>query len=133
MSISYYVPLPHNKEEYIDLPKRQCPGTHLDFMTPDDVLQVIVLQEPSRHVRPELTAHTSLTGRPAEAWLGVGPEELAHDPFLGRLLVSLRGLDVRQADVVLAEQTSVHHQHLGVSNVILQTPEGKELIMNNIF
>ena len=94
-------------------------------MTPDDVLQRVALQEPPGHIRPELTANPSLAGCSPEAGLRVGPQQLAHDALLGWLLVSLSGLDVRQGDIVLAEQTSVHYQDLRVDNVILLTCKGR--------
>ena len=88
-------------------------------MASDDILEAVVFQEAPRDVGPELAAHPSLAGRPPVHGLGVGPQQLAHDPLLGRLLVPLGGLDVRQGDVVLAEQTSVHHQDLRVLDLVI--------------
>ena len=81
-------------------------------MAADDVLEAVVFQEAPRDVGPELAAHPPLAGRPPVHGLGVRPQQLAHDPLLGRLPVPVHGLDVLQLDVILAEQTPVHHQHL---------------------
>ena len=82
---------------------------HLDFVTPDDVLQVVVLQEPPGHIRTKLTSHSSLAGTATIHGLGVRPEQLTHDTLLWRLSVPVCSLDISQLDIILAEQSSMHH------------------------
>ena len=91
-------------------------------MTADDVVQLIVVKELPGDIRPKLATHAPFTWRSAKHGLGVGPQQLTHDPLLRRLPASFRGTDVVQHDVVLGEQAPVHHQHLACQAVTQWQP-----------
>ena len=91
-------------------------------MTANNVVQLIVVKELPRDIRSELAPDASLAWRPAQHGLRIGPEQLAHDPLLGRLPASFRGTDVVQRDVVLGEQAAMHHQHLASQAVTQRQP-----------
>jgi len=89
----------------------------LDLVTSYDVVQVVVLAERLCNVRPKLDAHTSFGRPPARPLLGIGPQELAHKTFFGRLAVALNAPYIVQGHVVIGEEAAVHHQDLLVDAV----------------
>ena len=57
--------------------------THLDLVGPDDVVQLVGLQESSGNVRPELAAHPPLAWGPPVHWLDRRKKNLVLKMFYG--------------------------------------------------
>lgn len=82
--------------------------TDLDFVTADHVIESVVLKKLLRNIRSELAADAAFADTLAFRYLGVGPQQVAHDAALGRLPVPVDASDVIQRNAVLFAQASVH-------------------------
>ena len=70
------------------------------LMAADDEVHIISVAEGTGDVRAELNAHTALGGRASRRIHGVRPEQLAHQPAVRRLAVSLQCSQILQTHIV---------------------------------
>ena len=94
----------------------------LNLVAPNDVLQLISVQEGAGDVGSELYAYAALARGTSREALGIRPEEVTHDTRIRGLSVSVEGLDVFEENAILLEETSVSNEDTVVDDVAQWQP-----------
>lgn len=94
----------------------------LNLVASNDVVQVVVFAEFLGNIRTKLDAHASLRLTETHPLLRIGPQQLAHKTFLGRLAISFDASYMVQSHVFRGEEPAVHDQDLLVDAVAQRQP-----------
>mmetsp|Transcript_61071 Transcript_61071/g.158536 ORF Transcript_61071/g.158536 Transcript_61071/m.158536 type:complete len:391 (+) Transcript_61071:340-1512(+) len=86
----------------------------LHLVATDHQLEVVGLQEILSHVPAERDPDAALRRCAAEARLGIAPQQLGHQAFVGWLTVAVDLPDLVQRHAVARKQTSMHNKNLAV-------------------